>query len=301
MISQKELLERYNNGENISDLLRSEMNVSKNTENIIERSYDLQAGSYVQLMNDNEFRLKKDKYSARIAQVILEYIKPTRILEAGVGEATTLANVCNTIGNVCPEISAYGFDISWSRVMVANQWLESQNLKNVELSVGGLENIPYLDNSFDVVYTSHSIEPNHGKEREILKELLRVTASKLFLLEPAYEFVDESIKNRMNKHGYCRGLAKIAEDLGYKVIRNEMFDAETTPQNPTSLIIIEKGEERTESADVYACPVSKKPLAFKDNAWFCEQELTVYPQIKGIPYLRKENAIIASLFDQLPN
>jgi len=299
MISQKELLERYKSGENVSGLLRNEMKVSKNTEKIIERSYDLQAGSYVNLMNDQKFRLQKDKYSARIAQVILEYTKPSRILEAGVGEATTMGNVCDSIGKVAPSFSGFGFDISWSRVMIGNQWLDSQGINNIELSVGGLENIPYLDNSFDVVYTSHSIEPNHGKEREILKELLRVTASKLFLFEPAYEFVDESIQLRMNTHGYCRGLASIAQDLGYKVIRNELFDAESSPLNPTCLIVIEKGERQISSSGIYACPVSKKPLIFKDDAWFCEQELTVYPQIKGIPYLRKENAIIASLFNQL--
>ena len=32
-------------------------------------------------------------------------------------------------------------------------------------------NIPLLDDSVDIVFTSHAIEPNRGREKQILKEL----------------------------------------------------------------------------------------------------------------------------------
>jgi ubiquinone/menaquinone biosynthesis C-methylase UbiE len=53
-------------------------------------------------------------------------------------------------------------------------YLNSLNIKNWFASTGNIFSLPFLHNSIDIVYTSHSIEPNGGKENLLLKELYRV-------------------------------------------------------------------------------------------------------------------------------
>src|SRR5688500_6437781 len=95
-----------------------------------------------------------------------------------------------------------GFDISWSRLKFAKEFLNDFNINNVTLFTANLFEIPLQDDSIDVVYTSHSIEPNGGKEKEALKELYRVTRKYLVLLEPSFEFASDEARARMKQHGY---------------------------------------------------------------------------------------------------
>jgi SAM-dependent methyltransferase len=125
-------------------------------------AYDLQAGSYVDKVRANPEYNKSwcDQLAGLIDSVLPDH---GSILEVGVGEATTLAGVLRTLGDRVQ--TALGFDISWSRVDVANKWL-AQNFQSAELFVGDLFHIPLADNSVDVVYSSHSLEPNGGFEKE---------------------------------------------------------------------------------------------------------------------------------------
>ena len=54
MITPRELKKLYAAGENISALLRDSKGLPFNTEEIIGMSYDLQAGSYIEAMQDSE-------------------------------------------------------------------------------------------------------------------------------------------------------------------------------------------------------------------------------------------------------
>jgi hypothetical protein len=134
----------------------------------------------------------------------------------------------------------HGFDLSTARIAKAHQWLAMQQLSDVALSVASLERIPYPDNSFDMVYTPHAIEPNGGREAPILQELYRVANHLLLLLEPCYELASSQAQARMREHGYCRNLAGSAEDLGYRILRHELFPISKNPLNPTGLMLIEK-------------------------------------------------------------
>jgi hypothetical protein len=115
VMTPSELRIRYNRGENIAALLRARTGVDCNLEEFIELSYDLQAGSYVAAMADDEFAHHKQHYGAAIAQTIRALSTPASILEAGVGEATTLCSVLQCLPR---STVAFGFDLSWSRVAV---------------------------------------------------------------------------------------------------------------------------------------------------------------------------------------
>jgi ubiquinone/menaquinone biosynthesis C-methylase UbiE len=103
-------------------------------------------------------------------------------------------------------LKVFGFDISWSRVKFAKKLVEEYNMKNVNLFTANLFEIPLLDNSIDIVYTSHSLEPNGGKEKQALKELFRIAKNYIVLLEPSYELASTDARERMINHGYITNL-----------------------------------------------------------------------------------------------
>jgi ubiquinone/menaquinone biosynthesis C-methylase UbiE len=198
-------------------------------------------------------------------------------------------------------IDAYGFDISWSRAACARRYFEDKSLTNVKLLTADMLNIPFVDNAFDVVYTSHAVEPNGGNEEEILKELYRITAKYLILMEPIFELASKEGQQRMEFHGYVKNLKQIACYLGYNIVEYKLFPKEMQFNllNPTGLIVIEKNNSNLDDVNLYADPLFKTPLIINDSksAYFSPDSLHVYPVLDKIPCLRVENGIIASKFE----
>lgn len=296
MSTPRELQALYKQGKNITQLLREELGLQQNTDEIIEIAYDLQTGSYIAAMKSAEMKKHKRNYTLEIAKTILSLCKPKSILEAGVGEATTLSGVLHGIG---ADVSGFGFDLSWSRVAYAKRWLLSEGLDNSSLCTGNLFHIPFADNSIDVVYTSHSIEPNGGNEEPILQELFRVTGKFLILLEPGYELANDEARRRMDYHGYCKNLKGIAEALGYNVLTHNLFPFTANPLNPTAITIIEKQVDNVPPSYILACPQFKTSLEEIGGMLFSPEALVVYPIIGGIPCLRIENGVFASKYKEV--
>lgn len=296
MSTPRELQELYKQGKNITQLLRDEQGLQYNTAEVIEIAYDLQTGSYIAAMKNADMERQKRDYTSEIAKTILSLCNPTSILEAGVGEATTFFGV---VKNLDADIRCYGFDLSWSRVAYAKRWLKSKGVSNPTLCTGDLFHIPYADNSIDIVYTSHSIEPNGRNERPILQELFRVTRKFLILLEPGYELANDEAKRRMDSHGYCKNLKGIAESLGYDVLKHDLFPFASNPLNPTAITIIKKGDAAIRPSHVLACPKFNTPLEEIGGMLFSPEALVVYPIVRGIPCLRIENGIFASKYKEV--
>jgi uncharacterized protein YbaR (Trm112 family) len=285
--------EIYLSGGNIIQYLKQTDGRDYNTIEDILISYDFQSGSYIREIGKNPEFI--NKYCSSISDIIKSCDLYNSILEVGVGEATTLGTLLKYIK--IPE-NVLGFDISWSRLMYAKEFLKDLNHKNVKLFCANLFEIPLMDNAVDIVYTSHSIEPNGGMEEEALKELYRVTNKYLILLEPSYELADEEAKLRMKKHGYITNLYGAAVKLGYNVVTHRLFDYSSNPFNPTGLIMIKKGEEPGESLNTsLVCPVSRTLLKEVNRSFlFSPDSMLAYPVLKKIPCLLNENAIIATHF-----
>ena len=295
-MTPKKLKEAYLRGENIIDFLKLHSGSLSNTEEIIETSYDLQNGSYIGAMNNPENFKHKVDYGASIASEILSLTSPQSILEPGVGEGTTLSFVLKALRYVPNQV--HGFDISWSRIANCRKWLSEQKIINPFLSVASILKTPYADNSFDVVYTSHTIEPNGGSEPPILAELFRIASRYLILLEPGNELASDEARERMHSLGYCSGLVVHAESLGMKVIKHELFPHTSNPLNPTAITVIVKDANAAPAAPKLVCPRYLSPIIDEDGSLFSPDSLRAYPKIKGIPCLRPEDGIIASAYQE---
>ena len=286
----KKMKELFLKGENISDYLKSYSKENFNSVKNISISYELQSGTYVRnFLKDSSHH---EKYTAGLARIINKIDEVQSILEVGVGEATTLYSLLMNLKKKPSDI--FGLDISWSRLKFAKEFLTDLNVPDVNLFKANLFEIPLLDNSIDIVYTSHSIEPNGGKEEEALKELYRITNKYLILLEPAYEFANDLARQRMKKYGYITNLHSAAVKLGYKIIENRLFDYSINPLNPTGLIVIEKKSTHSNNTD-YVCPISRSKIElYNENFMYAKESFLVYPILDKIPCLVKENSILAS-------
>lgn len=298
MLTPRQLKERYLSGENISQILREMKAQQLNDEEIIETSYDIQTGLYMDMMKVKEKAEKREELTKEIADTINYYMIPQSILEPGVGEATTLSGVLKKVNK---NINAYAFDISWSRVAYSRLWLADAGVplpERIKLFTASMLNIPLPTSSIDVVYTAHAIEPNAGYEAAIIQELHRVARHYLILVEPAYELASAEARKRMVEHKYCKGLAGKANHLGYNVIKHELCQSIENEMNPPAMTIIEKGDTAYDYPR-YVCPKYKTDLKALGGMLYSPESLAVYPVLNGIPCLRIENAIVASKYEEI--
>lgn len=286
----------YKRGENAMEYARLHFKQASNTPTTTLIAYDLQSGTYVKTAKANpEYR---SRWCGQIADAIAPHLtKGDTLLEVGCGEATTLAGVILALKQ--PPSRAYGFDISWSRCAHGLKWLAEKNL-NATLFVSDLFSIPLADSSIDVIYTSHSLEPNGGREKEALAELMRVAKKAVVLIEPAYEFASLEAQERMRAHGYVRGLKEAAITLDFEVLNHSILPICSNPLNPSGILILRKKPPSPTGSEInspWQCPITKTPLNASDQGYYSTESGLAYPVLKNIPLLRAEHAVIASSFN----
>ncbi len=293
------IVEEYKNGNNLIKFLKENYSKTLNNNEITQLSYDIQAGSYVKKAEQNpDFEKERGKAYAEVIQSLGIF---DSILEAGVGEATSMAALVKELKN--PPLELKGFDISFSRILYAQNFIKNKTNSKINFCVGDICNCPLSDNSVDLVYTIHALEPNGGNELALIKELIRVTNKYLVLFEPHYELGNLKSKEHIENHGYVKNLAGIAEQLGHRVKDNKiLFESNPWTYNNTGAIVIEKNHQdkiiknKKNSLSGWACPISKESLRDENDFLYSEEAMTIYPVIKTIPILIKSKSILASHF-----
>ena len=267
----------------------------ENSAAAIAYSYDAQAGSYTAGLADPAVRELKARIGARLA-AYLDAIEPFSLLEAGVGEGTSLAPILGAMKQKPNHV--LGFDLSLSRLLFAGRNLSERQVQNAELFLGDLERIPLGDSSVDVVLTIHAVEPNHGREESIIAELLRVAGRRLIMIEPSYELGGEGTRRRIEKFGYVRGLPGVLGRLGSPATSVERWDLNANPDNEAAMIVVEKSAGRPSTPPHWVSPISGKPLERRPDCWYCVADGHAFPIVSGIACLTVDNGVPASKLGQ---
>ncbi|NIO07328.1 MAG: methyltransferase domain-containing protein, partial [Deltaproteobacteria bacterium] len=190
-----------------------------------------------------------------------------------------------------------GLDISWSRLYVGEKHAQESEVQIERSVVGNLFRLPFLDDSFDIVYTHACIEQSPTDNQRALSELYRVAKNYLILMEPSYELGDSIQQKRILSQDYVRGLPKTIDQLGYRLVKYELLPVGAYA-NCSAVFIIEKDKNRTDelNSDYLACPNSKAPLIMEKGHLYCKKLGLIYPVIHGIPCLEESSAIRGSKF-----
>lgn len=299
--------EAYARGANAMQVAREYLGSAENTGLATEISYDLQAGEYLRESREDPGR--HHKWAAQLGGVLDPYLMPGgSLLEVGCGDGTTLSGVLNVLPD--SERDIFAVDLSWSRVHVAKRHLEDL-AQRVSAAAGDMFRLPFPDDSIDVVFTSHAIEPNGGRDDEALAELIRVTRRYLVLVEPLYEMADAAAQDRMRSHGYVRRLLSAAQAVDAdplvdaELLEARPLDFSTNRRNPSGLLVLARGNRsvgRTTDGDTsspgFSCPLTFTALAEAPGCLYSASAGIAYPMLLDVPVLRPEYAVVATVLGE---
>ena len=287
----------YERGENITELLREKGAVSNSIE-AIEVAYDLQAGTYVSGLLKN-----RESFEGRIGEIgeiLASHVSfLDTFLDCGAGELTTLSGISHYLP---VNTKTFAFDLSLSRLNVglrfASRAMRHDMLHGLIPFSASMDEIPLNDNSIDITFTNHAIEPNYGRELDILKELLRVSRKKMLLFEPSFEDNSEEGQARMKKLGYARDLPKWIEMAGGVLVDKFPLSRLSNTLNPTYCYVVEK-QNMSSSHGLgevgFRCPRSHAELKDNGSFWWSREGALAYPKINNISLLRNKDAILMFL------
>ena len=295
-VNISELRQAYIRGDNITQLLMNS-NLGLARSEIIEIAYDIQTGSYTRIALDNPERLKG--YAYEIHKSIKLYLaEHDVILDCGAGELTTLSALSDHLPTQCQLLAC---DISLSRLRVGRRFAERVMRGDLAIAlrlfVADMARLPLADSSVDVVFTSHALEPNHGRERELLAELLRVARRHLLLFEPSWENADELVRGRMEQHGYVRDLPLHIDAAGGRLVSVEPLANPLSTLNPTYCYVVEPIDKQSQPSladQTFQCPRSGYPLHRQQSHWWNQEGGWAYPEIDGIACLREKHGVLMS-------
>lgn len=291
-----EIRKNYKEGLNITKLLRETSEDSLANEAIIEVAYEMQAGNYVAATRSNWSR------SEDVGAEIAEHLRPflddqSSLLDCGTGEMTSLAFILKElprVGNV------FAMDLSWSRLSIGREFFKecNPNFNEPIAFVGEMSSLALPDSSVDVVMTVHALEPNRGREVTLLSEVCRVARRQVVLVEPCYERAGPEAKQRMDYHGYVKGIEETLDDIGATVEDATQLVNTSNPLNPSWVFKItppnNHGEIESNQPD-WICPNSADPLTLESGWLFGKNSGLAYPILENIPLLRQRNAVLASV------
>lgn len=222
-------------GRNISQTLREHLGVDHNTPEVIKVTYDLQAGDYVRFAEQHQDYMAAN--GRQLASLLDQHLHAgDTLLDAGAGELTTLTHILEALRTKIAHVIAV--DISQARLDAGLRYAAARNTPLIETIKAEIANIPLANGAADIVTTNHALEPNRGRERELLTELLRLAKRKLVLFEPCYELASAEAKARMDSHGYVRALGHHAEALGATIESITPLPLVWNPLNPTACYVI---------------------------------------------------------------
>jgi ubiquinone/menaquinone biosynthesis C-methylase UbiE len=183
----------------------------------VENQYDHIAGLYIK---DNYYE-GRERFSVVDGEVkkinsiknmqkirteinsVLGELKFNSILEIGVGELTSLEAIYREFE---PDIDCYGIDLSFNRIYHGLAEYKKRHQQVPRIAKADATVLPFPDNSFDLVYTRHTLEQMPTVFERAMDEIFRVAKNNIVLFEPSFELGSFTQKIKMINSDYVRGI-----------------------------------------------------------------------------------------------
>ncbi len=211
----------------INLFLKDKINLVKSRQvSNVKKKYDTIAGSYLEdILKPNQnfiaqtkgkvFKVKgniKNYYASCISKLIV-ITNSQKILDVGAGELTTYYLIKKILDKKKYSIiKPYCLDLSLKRLMIGKNFLNSIG-QNIDIVQSDAQNMPFDDNSFDLVYTCHCLEQVPQIFEKCIREMLRVSKKYLILIEPSYELSNDITRKHIFKKNYIKINNKILNSL----------------------------------------------------------------------------------------
>lgn len=276
------LRKAYDQGINLTNLISS-WGIPIDFE-IISIIYDFQSGTYTKNSNKNPAYI--NAFTSEIVNTLCNFIEEEMtVLDCGTGEGTTIIPILKKLGMQ----SGYGIDASISRVLWAQRNAAAAGI-NLNLAVSDLGQLPLTDNAVDVVVTVHALEPNHGRESEMIKELGRVAKRFMFLIEPDFEKASKKQKERMMKLGYVRGIDEAIKKNNFRILDKVPIVNNSNELNVAQVTVVDIGKTKQEKSNsTWVDPIHREELTHYMNGLRSTLGLW-FPLVNNIPLLRSTDA-----------
>lgn len=261
----------------------------------------MQAGSYIQdvLRNPKQAAMYTKEFATILEAHVTEF---DSLLDIGTGELTTLSSLICKLKILPKEI--YAFDLSWSRIFKGKNYakeITGDKYPVLKTFVADIGEIPLLDKSINITISSHALEPNGGKLKELMSELFRITIDKLLLFEPCYEINTDQGKKRMDSLGYNKNIDAVVKELGGEIKIKIVIKNISNPLNPTVCFVITpplnnkiSGNKIHPQTCIFSVPCTNIPLEKFEEYYYSDRVGLCYPILKSIPILKSNTAILAS-------
>lgn len=282
----------YGSGFNVVLHLQGNPDFEHEKELAIEIAYELQSGTYT--LAEDSSRPYIDGLIEQLTEVLgFHNVSPKHLLDVGVGEATTLVALARELGMS----SVFGIDISFSRLSYARKRLRRDSIEG-NLAVANMDALPFGVNEFDLVLTVHAMEPNGGREFDLINELARVTSQWVLLVEPDWDLADESQRKRMRNLGYIGPLRKLFISAGLELVDAVPILNNSNQLNRATIFLLRKRNAGnipvSPQMGGWASPENHEPLEYMPDRSGLRSALgLLHPVVMGIPFLREKDALLA--------
>ncbi len=281
-------------GENIVEQLTKKDGADRRT--AIEIAYSLQSGSYTSYAK-TETAIATRQEGHDILERYLAETGAQTVLDCGAGEGTRWFDFSYPL----KELTL--LDASFHRLLYAKSNLKKvPSVAHATCIKGDMLHLPLADGCFDVVFTSHAVEPNTDEDtRQIIANLFSVARRAVIMFEPNYRDADPEMRARMEKHGYSRIIWDEAHaQPGFQCVSEGKFDVSPNPSNQTSYMVFVREEAIPDLPISYVSPVSRSPLTSYDAVHLDEERCFGFPIISGISCLAEEDAVFLDHAPDVP-
>jgi len=279
----------YSKKQNVQKFIEKKYNIPRSA--VINISYNIQSGSYINFFRKLSLKNKKKIYEPFIKCINEFFPEKKEILDFGCGELTSSHYFFKNIKNIK---KFFANDVSLNRILIGQKYVKKiiskKSFKKFKIFCSAHDQLPFLDNSIDLIITNHVLEPNNKYKIKILKELLRVSRLGLCLMEPHYEISSIKQKKRMCKLGYIRNIEKTFKKLNYQcLIQRKEFHL--NKNNISSIFIVRKKKPLKKNSSQFVDLTTKKKLLIKNNFFYSKENFRLYPCFNNIPIFSDESQI----------